>query len=679
VAVWDELKVVLARLRDQQPGTLMQYRIELLCDDGYLGAITSRSGFFLTSFEEWRGQLVIPRLQALLDLGLGVMHDAMVEASAYVLRAQLHHGEAVFRRLLDAKDKASATYKNPGEEVYIRRPDDFMCIPGAPAAYWLPLSLVELFEKFQTFDSISSVDARQGTPTADDFRYLRAWWEVPSSGALGSSPRWVSFAKGGDYSPYYADVFLCVDWDYERGTFKDFFGRKSRPSYIPQNRDYFGRPGLTWSLRSQKGFSARPVPSGCIFGHKGPMIFVHNDDAESLDAVMAYLNSSLAATLLEALVAFGSYEVGAIQRLPFIPLGSEVNRSAQLTELRQRRAERDELDHLFVSPWVSHGDIGDAVGISRAIDCAAADSVGTEEVLPLAAMYPTAWFVSDFEPVVELTPEDEVSYLLGAAMGRWDIRMATGSKEPPPLPNPYTPLPSVSRGMLIHSGTRLLASVPADYPLTFPPGCILHDDPSHPADIVRAIEAAASLITKASGQHELRYQRKLRDLRDYLRNQFFAAHVKRYSMSRRVAPIYWQLSVPSRQWGLWVYAPNLSREALFAIAGAARDKLRRVHDQIQQLRRQMGSGATDRQLRERLESAESLASELEIFAERADAVAHSGWEPDLNDGTVLCAAPLDELFVDRGWRKEIANHRMKLQKGEYMWATVQETYFRSRQ
>ena len=123
------------------------------------------------------------------------------------------------------------------------------------------------------------------------------------------------------------------------------------------------------------------------------MIFVHNDDAESLDAVMAYLNSSLAATLLEALVAFGSDGAGgAPSASPFMPLGSEANRSAQLTELRQRRAERDELDHLFVSPWVSQSDIGDAVGISRAIDSAAADSVGTEEVLPLAAMYPTAWF-----------------------------------------------------------------------------------------------------------------------------------------------------------------------------------------------------------------------------------------------------------------------------------------------
>jgi hypothetical protein len=117
---------------------------------------------------------------------------------------------------------------------------------------------------------------------------------------------------------------------------------------------------------------------------------------------------------------------------------------------------------------------------------------------------------------------------------------------------------------------------------------------------------------------------------------------------------------------------------LFAIAGAARDKLWRLRDQVQQVRRQMGSGTTDRKLRERLESAEALALEVEVFAERAEAVAHSGWEPDLNDGAVLCAAPLEELFVDRGFRQEITKHRKKLENGEYLWATVQETYFRSR-
>ena len=652
--------------------------IDLLRDGGFVGAITSRSGFFLTSFTEWRSETILPRLLGLLDLGLGVMHDAMVEAAAYIVRARPHHGGAVFRRLLEAKDKASATYAPAADDAFIRRPDDFMRIPGAPAAYWLPLFLIELFERFPLVGSGSGVEARRGAYTGDDFRYLRTWWEVPSSGAFGGTPRWVSFAKGGDYSPFYADIFLCVDWDYERGTFRDFHGRKGRPTPIPENRDYFGRPGLTWSRRSQKGFSVRPIPSGCIFADKGPMVFVKDDDTDALDAVMAYLNSGLAAALLEALVAFGSYEVGAIQRLPVLPLTSEAaQHSRQLTALRQVLAQRDELDHLFVSPWVVPDSPADAVHISREIDRAAADAVGAEEILPLSTMHPTAWFESDFVPVVQPTPEDEVSYLLGAAMGRWDIRIGAGSQKPPPLPSPYAPLPSTSRGMLTTAGTQRAGSLLANYPLEFPHDRILHDDPTHPADIVRAIEAAANVIMQASGQQEFLYQRKLRDLRGYLRNQFFAAHVKRYSASRRAAPIYWYLSVASKQWGLWLYAPTLSRETLFAIAGAARDKLRHLHDQVQQLRRQM-SNPTDRSLRERLEGAELLASEVQTFAERADAVAQSGWEPDLNDGAVLCAAPLEKLFVDRGWQQEIAKHRKKLEKGEYLWATIQETYFRSR-
>lgn len=230
--------------------------------------------------------------------------------------------------------------------------------------------------------------------------------------------------------------------------------------------------------------------------------------------------------------------------------------------------------------------------------------------------------------------------------------------------------------MLAEFGTKH-TDLPADYPLQLPHDGVLHDDPTHPADVVRAIEAAANVMMQASGRHDLLYQRKLRDLRGFLRNQFFATHFRRYSVSRRVAPIYWYLSVPSKQWGLWLYAPALSRETLFAIVGSARDKLRQLHDQVQQLRRQMPD-STDRSLRERLEDAELLASEVETFAERADAVAQSGWEPDLNDGAVLCAAPLEKLFVDRGWQQEVTKHRKKLDKGEYPWATVQKTYFRSR-
>ncbi|HEU4782738.1 MAG TPA: DNA methyltransferase [Ktedonobacterales bacterium] len=61
--------------------------LQLLHDGGRLGAITSRTGFFLTSFQKWREEIVLgeARPVALADLGAGVLDSAMVETAAYVL------------------------------------------------------------------------------------------------------------------------------------------------------------------------------------------------------------------------------------------------------------------------------------------------------------------------------------------------------------------------------------------------------------------------------------------------------------------------------------------------------------------------------------------------------------------------------------------------------------------
>lgn len=55
---------------------------------GRLGAITSRTGFFISSFVRWRTEVVSPEadIDTFADLGLAVMDDAMVEAAAYCMR-----------------------------------------------------------------------------------------------------------------------------------------------------------------------------------------------------------------------------------------------------------------------------------------------------------------------------------------------------------------------------------------------------------------------------------------------------------------------------------------------------------------------------------------------------------------------------------------------------------------
>ena len=54
-----------------------------------LGAITSRTGFFLSSFRRWREEILLKeaRPTVFADLGYGVLDTAMVETAAYCLEA----------------------------------------------------------------------------------------------------------------------------------------------------------------------------------------------------------------------------------------------------------------------------------------------------------------------------------------------------------------------------------------------------------------------------------------------------------------------------------------------------------------------------------------------------------------------------------------------------------------
>ena len=63
--------------------------IEMLQDGGRLGAITSRTGFYLSDFAKWRREVILKMAPPVVfaDLGAGVLDGAMVETAAYCLEA----------------------------------------------------------------------------------------------------------------------------------------------------------------------------------------------------------------------------------------------------------------------------------------------------------------------------------------------------------------------------------------------------------------------------------------------------------------------------------------------------------------------------------------------------------------------------------------------------------------
>ncbi len=73
------------RTKNDLYAAFVEMGLRRLHPGGLLGAITSRTGFFLSSFQKWREEILLREAQPTVfaDLGYGVLDTAMVETAAY--------------------------------------------------------------------------------------------------------------------------------------------------------------------------------------------------------------------------------------------------------------------------------------------------------------------------------------------------------------------------------------------------------------------------------------------------------------------------------------------------------------------------------------------------------------------------------------------------------------------
>ena len=273
---------------------------------------------------------------------------------------------------------------------------------------------------------------------------------------------------------------------------------------------------------------------------------------------------------------------------------------------------------------------------------------------------------------VEDEAERVLSYLFGVGMGRWDARVGADPTLAEVPENLMAPLGRYSPGMLVRGGGEPTRTDPAGYPVRIPVDGLLVDQQDHPWDCASRMRAAARGVygDEIILDECLAALMGRPDLVRYLRSSFFRSHLSRYSMSRRKAPIYWQLQVPSKMWGVWLYLPRLSREMLFAVVRETVQRQRLAEQRIATLQREYDDGGAGRSIAavsKEFDAEQKLAVELVAFRDEAERIANLGWEPDLDDGAVLNAAPLASLFP--AW-KEAAKYRTELRQGKHTWSTV---------
>jgi hypothetical protein len=577
-------------------------------------------------------------------------------------------------RLLAIEDKAAAlkAAARGGLEAhtFVVSVDSFAQIPGAPFAYSLSVRARDAFRVHPKWESVGR-SAHQGLATADNFRFVRGWWEG------GGGDEWRPLAKGATRVPFYGELSLLMNWRDDGAEMKAWAGslyNNSHWSRIMMNAPLYFVPGITYSRRPHQRGWFQFLPPGVIFSTDSPLIVGGSVEQQLCDCVV--LNSMCFSRLLGVLMARGTeggqtlkYETGYVSAVPLpdVGLAREV-----LVELARRGFSiaceldsRDEVSRYFTLPGVLRQGRGlvvhssaDLMSVLEEID-RTADSLyglrdgdfGLDATSRVAGAAPAEAIETGDDneaeaSLVESSGETLISWAVGVAFARFDSRLATGERHMPASPQPFDPLPSRSPGMFPEG------EEPAERP------DILVDDEGHPDDLAARVSAVAERVKLDPFER----------LRVWLAKEFFPLHIKMYSKSRRKAPIYWQLATPSASYSVWLYVQGFSKDTLFRVQNDyVAPKLAHEERRLQSLASELRDGATAAQ-RKTLAAQEAMVDELRALLDEVKRVAPL-WKPNLDDGVIVNFAPLWRLVPqNKAWQKELKSAWDALCDEKYDWS-----------
>jgi hypothetical protein len=637
------------------------------------------------------------------------------------------------RALADA-DKETAlagAIRDPTDlRRFICNPTDFLALPGAPFSYWVSSRIRTLFNKLPALETSERI-VRQGLATANDFRFVRLNWECPSA---DKRVRWFPFVKGGRYSLFYADVHLMVHWQdngKELKAWADPLYGCSGWSRIIKSTEHYFRPGLTWPLRA-RAFSPQAMPQGCVFSVRGYAILAPPGELAALLAITASSAFDYLFKVLLGRFGFPEFVVGVLQKLP-LPAITDDSALALSSQAHRAWAAKRELDtvdstsNAFVLPIALTEGAGSLehsalMRLGRVRRCEETCAAIQAEIDDLAfriyafddadrSALITIRATESFAAARDEADDDEedetatasasavtadlLGYAVGATFGRWDIRFATGENPPPDLPEPFAPLPICPPGMLQneqglpltqHNIERLEVSGEWNYPLEILWDGILVNDPDNPNDVVRRVRKVLEVIWKDRSEaieQEACEIIGVKDLREYFRKPalFFGDHLKRYSKSRRQAPIYWPLSTASGSYALWIYYHRLNDETFYsALNKYVKPKIDKIEKELRRIESDLpkATGHEGSKLRDAFEDTKSFLDELREFRDELLRVAGLPYKPNLNDGVLITASPLWRLFRLPKWRKDLEACWKKLEAGDYDWAHLAYTIWPDR-
>lgn len=591
--------------------------------------------------------------------------------------------------------------------VFTLSPEDFRALPLSTFAYWLSDSIRDLFKESPQLADIAQT--RTGMGTLDDFRFLRLNWEVETE-----PNGWVPYAKGETYRPFLETFYSRANWREDGKEVKVYVENKvGSASRRIQAQAWYFRPGLTWVRRTHR-LCVRVLPEGAIFSGGAQAVFPGGSSPDEVLGVLALLNSRSFDFLTKVGVGRTGdavqFEPGMLNRTP-VPRTTgapkdlaELGRRGWHVSWRQDRTR--EPSRAFLRPAALEVD-GDSLAARAEAWQSRVDTLDAE-FEALGAEIDEQCFdlyglnAADRDAISENQARDDgaeetghdqlddrqdglnpdasglaaalVSWAVGVAFGRYDVRLATGERGTPPEPQPFDPVPICPPAMLADDNGLPARNAPPGYAVDVPSTGVLVDDVGHTRDVVAGVRAVFAAVFGDDGDAFADEAAALldphgHDVRNWLRSSFFEYHLKLHSKNRRRAPILWQLGTPSSSYSIWLYAHRLTTDSLFQLQDdVLAPKLAYEERQLANLVESCGGTPSARERRD-IEAQERFAEELRVMLDEVKRVAPL-WRPTLDDGIVLVMAPLWRLVPHKPWQRELKKKWSELAAGKYDWAQL---------
>jgi len=682
----------------------VEVHLPRLTNSGMIGQVADKVIYVKSAYESYRRNTVLfgSCVGPYVELGWNVL-DANVDVVAAVLSKGTPTTSAQIYFTVSSSEQRDIVLASAVKNIskgnlefpisFIRVPDTFLNMPNASIGFAGSTGVQALFSRLSKLDQHGAM-ALQGHNLSME-TFARLWWEVSSHSIRNGDV--IRMYKGGDYCQFYQPCYEVAIWHGNGSHLRNHSGTRW------SNETYQGRAGIGYGKRGD-WLDAHVMPAGQIFTVEGMAILLPSLD--SVWGLLAYLNSSICSLFL-SFYSGQHKEAGYLRALPTpepvcLDDTEYVQKAKMIFELKQTIDSFNECSPIFISPFgndikfpISLENVGKyLVEKANEIDHLVRQSdeqtcriVGVSlqelDAFPFLAtksrdVASIAFSVSDISSAMKHLADATISFAIGCAFGRWDIRLLVGKQITTCLPAPFHPLPTCPGGMLQGNDGLPLNYVPDDYPVAVNKDGLLIDDQENFDDISSKIRECLGVIwNKSADKAEQQLCRLLgvTELREYLRKPtkqgFWDNHVSRYSKGRRKAPIYWLLQSSKKNYAIWLYYHQLDKDLLFkALVNYVEPKIRLETSRLESFRTQKAatgdSGKEAKRLAKEVEKQEDFLSEMQDFEDKLRRAANLHLEPDLNDGVVLNIAPLWELVP---W-KEAKKYWDELLDGQYEWSSI---------